>query len=397
MGIPPGPLTASFRAAPDLFFWPRQGGKFNITYRYPVASWLDKRASRLDISINGEYLKTLPLAGGLWHQLFGAGGASSGDSSASVLLPRYTLFGQNQLTMDYGLILADKQKCTGTLPDNVRVAIDPDSTIDLTHAYHALRMPDLATFAGAGFPFTVYPDLAETTVVMAESPQPASVEAFLMMMGRFGDSTGVPATAVTVTSSVDPDELRDQDILVIGPSSLAGANGLFEGSPVHFENGRLRVSERSPLQNVTALFGGSSSDNDDPDAAAPVVYNARGFSGIVSYRSPFASDRTVVALLADSRQSLPGMVAGMADTKINATIQGDLSVTDGDGMTSFMLGQKYWVGSLPGWMKIAYWFSARPLLMGLATLLIAVVLAGPAYYYFRRQAQRRLGHKDGEE
>ncbi len=318
---------------------------------------------------------------------------STADSSATVTLPRYNLFGQNQLAMDYNLVLADKKKCTGTLPDNVRVAIDPNSTIDLTHAYHALRMPDLATFAGAGFPFTVNPDLAGTTVIMAPDPQPATVEAFLMLMGRFGDSTGAPATAVTVASSADADQLRDQDVLVIGPSSLAGDDALFAGAPVHFENGRLRVAERTALQNVTALFGGT--DTDDPDDAAPVVYNARGFAGIVSFRSPFASKRTVVAVLADDRAALPGIVSGMADTKINATIQGDLSVTDGDGMTSFLLGNTYWVGSLPAWMKIAYWFSGRPLLMGLATLLLAVVLAGPAYFYFRRQAERRLANKDG--
>ncbi|MGQ4828680.1 cellulose biosynthesis cyclic di-GMP-binding regulatory protein BcsB, partial [Enterococcus faecalis] len=74
--------------------------------------------------------------------------------------------GQNELVFDYNLIIADKKKCTGTLPDNVRVALDPDSTIDLTSAWHGLAMPNLATFAGAGYPFTVRPDLAETTVVM---------------------------------------------------------------------------------------------------------------------------------------------------------------------------------------------------------------------------------------
>jgi len=392
MGIPPGPLSARFRVAPDLFFWPRQGGKLNLGYRYPTAAWLDKRASRLDVSINGQYLKTLPLGASWWSELFGGAGAKSQDSNASVMLPRYNLFGQNELAMDYNLIIADKKKCTGTLPENVRVSIDPTSTIDLTSAYHAILMPDLATFAGAGFPFTVSPDLSQTTVVMAENPSLSSVEAFLALMGRFGDSTGVPATAVTVTSSVDPDQVQASDILVIGGTGLAGTESLFANSPVRWENGRLRVAERSPLQNITSLFGGV--ERDDPMAAAPLVYDARGFSGLISFRSPFASDRTVVALLADDGPALPELVEGMADVKINAAIQGDLSVTKGDGMTSFAIGDRYWVGSLPVWMKIAYWFSQRPMLLGLFTLMLAAILAGPAYLYFRRQAQRRLGSQD---
>ncbi|MCJ2184865.1 UDP-forming cellulose synthase catalytic subunit [Novosphingobium sp. 1949] len=392
MGIRPGPLSVRFRVAPDLFFWPRQGGRLNLGYRYPVAKWMDRRASRLDVSINGQYLKTLGLGGDWWDGLFGHASAKSHDSKASVVLPRYNLFGQNQLALDYNMIIADKKKCTGTLPDNVRTSIDPDSTIDLTSAYHAIMMPDLATFASAGFPFTVSPDLSQTTVIISPTPSLASVEAFLDLMGRFGDSTGVPVTAVTVTSSVDPDALENQDVLVVGSSALAGDEDLFGRSPLRYENGHLTVSERSALQNLGALFGGT--ERDDPMAAEPLVYNARGFSGIVSFRSPFSSDRTVVAVLADGGSALPDLVDGMTDAKINAQIQGDLSVTKGDGMASFALGERYWVGSLPIWMKIAYWVSQRPMLLGLFALVLAVVLAGPAYLYFRGHAQRRLASQD---
>jgi cellulose synthase (UDP-forming) len=392
LGLPPGPLTARFRVAPDLFFWPRQGGKLNLGYRYPVANWLDKRASRLDVSLNGQYLRTLPIAGSWWSDWFSGSAARSSDSSAGVVLPRYNLFGSNELTFDYNLIIADKKKCTGTLPDNVRVSLDPNSTIDLTSAYHGLMMPDLATFAGAGFPFTVRPDLSETTVLMAKDPSPASVAAFLTLMGRFGDATGVPATGVTVASQIVPAELVERDILVIGSSAMAGASTLFENAPLTYTDGVLHVSERSPLQYVEALFGGMKSDN--PADAEPVVYGSRDFSGIVSFQSPFGSKRTVVALLADNGSSLPMLVDGMADDKINASIQGDLAVTSGEGMTSFAVGPTYWVGSLPLWMKTAYWFSQRPALMGLFTVLLAVVLASPAYFYFRKQAARRLGEKD---
>jgi cellulose synthase (UDP-forming) len=392
MGFRPGPLTASFRVAPDLFFWPREGGRLNLTYRYPTADWLDQRASRLDASLNGQYLKTLPLSSTWWTNLFGARGAKSEDSSATVVLPRYNLFGQNELALDYNLIIADKKKCTGTLPENVRTSIDPTSTIDLTSAYHAILMPDLATFAGAGFPFTAAPDLAETTVVMAANPSPSSVEAFLALMGRFGDSTGVPVTGITVSSSASASELQDQDVLVVGGVELASAGSLFDKAPVRYVGGHLEVTERSPLQYATSFFGGT--ERNDPMAAAPLVYNARGFSGIVSFRSPYSSDRTVVAMLADNAGALPTLVDGMSDVKINAAIQGDLAVTKGDGMTSFAIGDRYWVGSLPVWMKLAYWFSQRPMLMGLFSLFLAAILAGPTYLYFRRQAQRRLGHQD---
>ncbi|MGG2005464.1 hypothetical protein [Novosphingobium resinovorum] len=89
----------------------------------------------------------------------------------------------------------------------------------------------------------------------------------------------------------------------------------------------------------------------------------------------------------------------MADVKINAAIQGDLAVTRGDGMTSFALSNRYWVGSLPIWMKLAYYVSQRPMMLGVFTLLLALALAGPAYIFFRRQARsasraRTITHDD---
>lgn len=389
LGLPPGPLSARFRITPDLFFWPRQGGRLDLRYRYPTADWLDKRGSRLDVSINNQYLRTLPVAGGnWWDQILAGRGPVSQDSKASLVLPRYNLFGQNELVFDYNLILANKKKCEGTLPDNVRVSISPTSTIDFSHAYHALQMPDLATFAGAGYPFTVRPDLAETVVVMGRNPSAGAVEAFLGLMGRFADSTGLPATQVTVTSTIEPSEMEGKDILVLGASSVASSQQLFGAAPVLFRDGALHVAERSAMQNVQTFFALGSRSS--PDEAEQIIYNASGFSGIVGFRSPFDGARSVVALLADDPNALPELVNGMADTKINAQIQGDLAVTDGEGMTSFAIGSTYWVGSLPFWMRIAYWFSQRPILMAASGLLLALFLAGPAYLYLNRQAKRRL-------
>ncbi len=395
IGLPPGPLSARFRVAPDLFFWPRQGGRLDLGYRYPAASWLDRRASRLDVSINGQYLRTLPLAGThWWYGLFGKQGATSQYSSASLVLPRYNLFGQNELIFDYNLIIADKKRCEGTLPENVRVSIAPTSRIDFSSAYHALRMPDLATFASAGYPFTVRPDLAETTVVMGAQPSLGAVEAFLTLMGRMGDSTGAAVTHVTVASSIDPDRLAGRDILVIGASSVAASAQLFGDAPVRYVDGRLRVGERNAVERVFAFF--SPFDRSGQPEAEQFVAGAEGFSGIVGFESPFEGGRSVVALLADDPRALPQLVEGMADTRINAQIQGDLAVTNGDGMASFAVGSRYWVGYLPFWMKAAYWLSQRPLLMAAFGLFAALLLAGPLYLYLSRQQRRRLGQEDSE-
>ncbi len=396
IGLPPGPLTAGFRAAPDLFFWPRGGARLDLRYRYPVATWMDPRASRLDLSINNQYLRTLSLRGASWWDWLlhgGDDGATSRLSRATVELPSYNLFGQNELIFDYNLIVADKKKCEGTLPDNVRVAIDPDSAIDLTQAWHAARMPNLATFANSGYPFTVSPDLSETVVVIGAAPSEQALEALLTLVGRFGDSTGAPATAVRVTQTVSASALADRDVLVVGGMNLVSSMAdLFAGAPVHGGNGAVRATERGPLDRIFGLL--NAYGEAAPDDANAFLSGIDQFSGITSFQSPYDANRTVVAVLATDPVDLPPLVQGLADQKINAQVQGDLSVTSGDGMRSFAVGTSYWTGTLPVWMRIAWWFSERPWLMGLSGVLAAFILAGPVYLIFMRQQRRRLSKED---
>lgn len=389
-GLPPGPLITGFRAPPDLFFWPRGGAQLELHYRYPTAVWLDQRASRLDVSLNDLFLRTLPLTSdNWWLPLFGqTEGAGTRIAKATVELPSYNLFGQNDLTFDYNLIIANKKRCEGTIPDNVRVAIDPDSSIDLTHAYHAQVMPNLATFANAGYPFTVSPNLAETTVLMGGAPSPSVVETYLLLMGRFGDSTGTPPTAVMVTQSVSDATMAGRDVLVIGGFEVTrSAPALFANAPVRADGTRLRVMERGPLNRI---FGLLSSSIADPDGADTFLQATDAFSGLVSFRSPYDSARTVVAVIGNDPRELPLLVQGLTDRRINAQVQGDLAVTSGDGMRSFAVGPSYWAGSLPGWMRVAWWFSQRPLLMALGGIVAALLLGGPLYLFFARQQRRRL-------
>ena len=62
-------------------------------------------------------------------------------------------------------------------------------------------MPNLEIFANAGFPFTRFADLSETTVVLPATPTEQEIEAFVTLMGHFGRQTGFPALRVTVAGS----------------------------------------------------------------------------------------------------------------------------------------------------------------------------------------------------
>ncbi|HMO44310.1 MAG TPA: cellulose biosynthesis cyclic di-GMP-binding regulatory protein BcsB, partial [Phenylobacterium sp.] len=58
---PPGPVAVPFRLPPDLLFWPRTVAPLELRYRYPMGPWINREESRLDVSLNGQYLRSFRL------------------------------------------------------------------------------------------------------------------------------------------------------------------------------------------------------------------------------------------------------------------------------------------------------------------------------------------------
>ncbi|WCT73310.1 UDP-forming cellulose synthase catalytic subunit [Sphingomonas naphthae] len=393
-GLPPGALSSTFRVAPDLFFWPRGGAKLTTRYRYPTAAWLDRGISRLDLSLNGQYLQTFPLEGTTWvDRMTGkTEQVSSRLSERSAELPTYALFGQNRLTFFYDLQLADKRQCQGTIPTDVRVSVDPDSTIDATGAWHYARLPNLAYFASAGFPFTRKADLTDTVVVLSPQAGLPGIEAYLALMGRFGDSTGAPVTGVSVVRAADEERLRDKDILLIGTVGDIATAPLFEKSQLMVQEGNIRVRSASMIDRLFGFL--SSTPHDEVQTVNQFLVTGQSVTGYVSFRSPFTSSRTVVAVVGQTAADLPPLVYSLKDPKVNAQVQGDFSVRSPDGMTSFNVTPGYWVGNLPVLVQTGFWFSRHPFLLGVLAVIIALLISVPVYFYLKSVERKRLSRNE---
>ena len=394
MGLQPGRLAASFRLAPDLFFWPAEGAKLKTTYNYPRGEWLDRKRSRLDVTVNSQYIRSLPLQTRSWGFFGKDEGVTSARSTANAILPAYTLFGQNELGFTYDLQVTDPGECVGHLPNNVMTSIDPSSTLDFRGAHHAARMPNLALFTGGGFPFTRTPDLGDTAVLMGDNPSPAEIEAFLNIMGQFGDSTGAAATRVAVMRTLQPARMTDKDILVIGSADLAKNAELFAKAPVRFRNQRVEVARQAPLERFFGWFTPERRDN--PDKIETAIGPANGFEGVAGFPSPYSKGRDVVAILSTQTQSLPQLTNLLPTADAKAEIRGDLVVRSGTEFKAYQVMSTQWRGDLPWWLSLGYWFSQRPFMLALAALLAAVLIGFPLYYSLKAHGRKRLAGTDHE-
>jgi cellulose synthase (UDP-forming) len=347
-----GLVHVPFRTAPDLVTWRNHGFAERLRWRAPDAPVVDVAPSRFDAGINGVYLDSFSLAASPHAPSWLAWLTSPGGAPREVRMdvPPYALASSNDLQFFFDARPLNRGKCVAT-PQDIRMALDPESSIDLSRAYRFTSMPNLGFFAGSGFPFTRMADLSSTAVVLPERPTPVEIGAFLTMMGRFGSLTGIPSVRVAVVRPNQVATLADRDLLLMSTlPHLGSAASLLSDTRLRVEGERVTMVLPTPFDRVRAWFGESGAR--DRAEAATRFTAAFGESGMamVSGESPLAAGKSLVALLAGEPQGLDAIVASLRDPDRARQIQGDLALLSADRVTSYRVGPRYYVGWLPPWM-----------------------------------------------
>jgi len=135
-GYAPGTFHVPFRTAPDLYTWRKRPFRADIHFRAPPGPVVDVATSRLDVGINGLFLRSYSLApsAGPLDWAFRQLGFDEGPQAAGTAIPPYMVFGQNDLGLYFDARPLHRGDCTA-IPEDLHMSVDPDSTIDLTRAY----------------------------------------------------------------------------------------------------------------------------------------------------------------------------------------------------------------------------------------------------------------------
>lgn len=387
-----GLVHVPFRTSPDFYTWRDRSFPVSVRYRSPPGPIIDIGPSRLDVGVNGIYLNSFSLQSGeskeSWlSRLVDFGGARA---DARVDVPSYDLYGANDLQFYFDARPLRRGDC-GAIPGDLRMSIDPDSTIDLSKGYRFTQMPNLQYFVNSGFPFTRLADLSETAVVLPDRPTPGELTAYLNTMGRFGQITGAAGVKVAVVRPDGVVTASERDLLIIGTTQrLQGAAEALRRSPVMLSGSRIALAMPSAIDSVRRVF----SDRGDADRARAANMLQTGMTDgttvLTGGQSPYGSGRSVVALLAASPQALDAAMALLHDTEQAPLIQGDLAVLSGGKVTSYRAGSVYTVGSLPLWLYPSYVLRDQPYSL-VAFLLIGCLFLGLALFWaMGRKAESRL-------
>lgn len=389
-GMEPAAINVSLNLPPDLYLLRSTGIDMNLNYRYTTPPTKD--SSRMDISLNNQFLQAFSLASNeksnrLLLRLPVLQGLL--DGKTDVAIPALKLGAMNQLRFDFEYMNpmpgGSIENCITFQPVPNHVVIGDDSTIDFSKYYHFIAMPDLRAFANAGFPFSRMADLSETITVMPKTPNEAQMETLLDATGTIGAQTGFPAINLTITDDSSQIQGKEADILIIGsiPDKLK------DDKRIDLLVQAAESWVKTPTRQTT--FPSIMPDEADRKADAQATVTSSGpMAAVVGFQSPFNDQRSVVALLADSPRGYELLNQAINDSGKRATMFGSVSVIRESGVSSLRVGDIYYVGHLPWFERLWYALANHPVLLAVLAAISVVLLAWVLWRLLRIISRRRL-------
>jgi hypothetical protein len=399
-GHNPGAIRLNMRVPPDLFRWNDAGIPVGLKYRYTPQALKSENSSLL-VNFNEQLVKSVPLLPvnkpSSWQSMLTMVPKLNEllpDKSLSMEtrlnVPMYAVAHQSQMQLNFKYDYNKEGECRDIIVDNMRGAIEPDSWIDISGYQHYLAMPNLAAFSGSGFPFTRLADLSETAVILPDAPSLQEYTTYLGLMGRLGQSTGYPATAVSVARAGQIDNFAGKDLLLIASGDnqplLKSWRNAMQVQPNSKQSLKFFGIDFNPFH--WALPSAVAAQQ---SLTATLFEGATPRAVMLGFESPLSRGRSAVLIWGAQPDDLSEALLAMSDEdEFVSQIKGAVSVIRGKSIDSVVSDSAYFVGSLPWITKIRWRLSENLPLFLVISLVSAMLLTAMAYGALKSLARKRL-------
>jgi hypothetical protein len=393
-GLQPMPISLDINLPPDLFVWRNQGIPLQTKYRYTPSASND--GSRLNISLNNQFITSLPLLANSKDRLeelrLAVLSSESANINEKLSVPALKIGDRNNLRFNFSFATttssSQRDRCQTSLPVDTQAVIDDQSTIDMSGYHHYIAMPDLAAFARSGFPFSRMADLSETVVVVPPQPSAVQLSTYLEAVAGISARSGLPAINLTLSDNWGEVSKLDADVLILGTFA-----------PEMRDNQDMNVlldSSRDWLLKANHQGPGSSPNNNAGSSAATrVEVSAKGpIAAMVGMQSPFHDQRSIVALMANEDAGFQLLRETLNDSGKMDAVAGSVVLIRNSGVQGQMVGEHYYVGSLPWWLMLWFKLSEHPVLLAFLAVSGVLLSAFLTWRILQWLARRRLAYEE---
>jgi len=112
-------------------------------------------------------------------------------------------------------------------------------------------------------------------------------------------------------------------------------------------------------------------------------------AGLVSFQSPLAQDRTVVAMLTGDAENSGDVVDALTQRELANRIEGDYVSIVGNSVTAREVAGEYEIGNLPFPVWAQWYVSDKPIGMIILVVCAGLLLGFPLFTWLRSSANRK--------
>jgi cellulose synthase (UDP-forming) len=385
-----GTLPVYVRIPPDLYFGDSATLPLHLEYRYNAVPL--GPGSTMRISANGSLVNELQLP---------QRDNPKQTLNATVAVPLVSMRPfANTFLFNFFFQIPKAGPCRTNPPINLQGGLLRSSYLDLRGLHHWAAMPNLELFANAGFPFTRFADLSQTTVVLPPRASPDEVSIYLMFVSYFAQQTGYPALRVQIDDSAALG--KDADYLILGtPNDQPAFEQLNSHLPVTVNQDGVSV------QDTKGFFAAVESAWWQVAEMRPdwwwKVTKGQQKEGLVAnlgeypealiqgIESPWDAGRSVIAVTIKNDTAARALTNAFLKSSGTASISDSVSVLQGSEFTSYRLGESFYqVGHLPWWIQVRFWIREFPWLIVLLTFVLGLFVVPWTRARLDRRASARL-------
>jgi hypothetical protein len=163
-GQSPPKITLDFKVYPDNYFENKDKVNLNLHYVFPMVIHPDSVAN---IYLNGNFAKQIDIKSNANESRINVEANKLFDWDSLIDMPAY-LIGQgfNRLQLDFSLMPEKKNPCEVFNTENLVATVLDNSYFVIPKAKKWIEMPYLQLIANSAYPYSIYPDLQQTTILL---------------------------------------------------------------------------------------------------------------------------------------------------------------------------------------------------------------------------------------
>ncbi len=369
----PPPIYIDFKVYPDHYFDHKGRVETHLEYVFPTTVNHDSVAN---IFLNNKFAKQIDVMGVSHKNELSLETGGIFDMDDYNELPVYLIDkGYNRLKFEFSLVPEKEGSCRVHNTQNLLIMIMDNSYFTLPDSLRWIEMPYMQYISKSAYPYSIYPDLQDTQLVLTNSDSDTIAAAMNFIFFISQELQSFPYY-VKITQDLEKAD-KDRELVLFGSIHDKVLQSISDDAPISFEG----LEMHKPYPFIKEFIEHKSIADDDRLVKYRFVSKMNETNQLDKnllmqmYKSPFNSDKTVLMFTAENGTCLNKGVTSILSYQNRHIINGDTLIYNPDveyGI-SFDMNRKYVLTSMNLWDKLSLQIAMNPF-MYIFVLIIVILL-----------------------